>query len=114
MKISAIDLTKFSGIYKVKASGKERANHRVETFLSENENVYKISVPFDEKGKTYFYTITKDDMADEALFEQEMRKAQIPYWKASSLRHIGNKALLDKIFESDKAIQGRESWVRPR
>ena len=53
-------------------------------------------------------------MADEALFEQEMRKAQIPYWKASSLRHIGNKALLDKIFESDKAIQGRESWVRPR
>ena len=116
MRISAIDRTAFNGIYKIKASKNEGENHRVERFLSESSQVHKISMPFeDEKnGRTYFYAVTRGDHEEEKEFENGLMKAQIPYWKAAPLRHIGDKKLFDHIFDNDKMMQGKESWVRPQ
>jgi hypothetical protein len=114
MRISAINTTNFNGIYKVKASKKENENNRVEGFLSENYNVLKVSMPFEENGRTYFYAITKDSTEEEKHFENDMKKNQIPYWKAAPFVHIANKALIDKIFETDKILQGKESWTIPQ
>ena len=113
MRISAINATNFNGIYKLKTSRNEETSHRVEDFLSERPEVLKISIPFKENDKTYYYTITRDDKLNESLFEKALSEAQIPYWKAGPLRHIGSKELLDKIFEADRLLQGKESWVRP-
>jgi hypothetical protein len=114
MRISAINTTNFNGIYKIKASKKENSSHRVESFLSENEQVYKVSMPFEENGKTYFYAITKDDKIEEQNFEKDLKKSQIPYWKAAPLIHLCNNDLLNRIFQTDSMLQGKESWVYPK
>lgn len=114
MRISAINTTNFTGIYKLKTSRNEETSHRVEDFLSERPEVLKISIPFKEDNRTYYYTITRDDKLNESLFEEALSEARIPYWKAAPLVHLLNNQILNTVFLTDKSLHGKESWVYPK
>lgn len=100
-----------TGIYKIKASQSSEANKLIVNNLRENNFVYRISKIFNEDGENYLYAITNDGMTAEIMFEHDLKSQKISFWKALSLLELGTKNLFDKIFEADKLMRGKESWI---
>jgi hypothetical protein len=99
----------YTGIYKIK-DFKSKKNFDIQKFLTDNIYVHRISNPFTEGNDSYIYAITTDDIAGEAMFENQLEKKFLSYQKALPFAQIADKSIIDKLFEISRKITGKENW----
>ena len=111
MKTERVSNLNFNGIYKLKLTNSDNVNKFIKEFVSEHELVIRKSDIFREGNQNYMYAITKDGKMEENIYENDLRKINIPFWKSLSVNKLLNKYIIDALFDLTKKNQGKENWI---
>ena len=115
MRISPVNNTKFTGIYKMERYFIKSAT---EDFIEKNTRVNNNNMAITSLPGDYdnLYILTKDDWRIENEFEDCLKKDRAQYWKVMSLNYLWkNSDIGRQIFEAEAELRnGRVKFVRNR